>query len=114
LTIMNFHSVLIDLDGTLLDTIPDLASAVNSMLAEFGMSALPVETVATYVGKGTENLVKRVLNDPRVALPADASAVAAALEVFNRHYHACNGRESKLYDGVLEGLRAFRLDGARL
>ena len=118
---MKFRAILIDLDGTLLDTIPDLSAAANMMLAELGAPTLPVPDVATFVGKGTENLVKRCLNDDRVraalaegtghATPSSSQQVAHALEIFNRHYHAVNGREARLYPGVLEGLKAFRDQG---
>lgn len=111
---MPFRAILIDLDGTLLDSIPDLASAANSMLAEFRAPTLPVADIATFVGKGTANLVRRCLTDPRVQLPDDEKSLERALEVFNRHYHEVNGRESRLYPGVLEGLEAFRKQGAKL
>ncbi|NYT22274.1 phosphoglycolate phosphatase [Alcaligenaceae bacterium] len=107
-----FQAVLIDLDGTLLDTIPDLAAAANAMLAELGAAQLPLADIATFVGKGTEVLVRRCLTDGR--LPADDAGTARALAVFNRHYHAVNGRAARLYPGVREGLRAFREQGARL
>ena len=55
------RAVLIDLDGTLLDTVPDIAAAVNEMLGELGRAALPVATVAAYIGKGADGLVHRVL-----------------------------------------------------
>lgn|SRR5690606_20793256 len=109
-----YRAVLIDLDGTLLDTIPDLAAAANAMLAELQTPQLPLADIATFVGKGTENLVQRCLTDPRVGLPADPTTVAAALSVFNRHYHAVNGQASRVYPGVLAGLAAFRAQGATL
>lgn len=109
-----YRAVLIDLDGTLLDTIPDLAAAANAMLTELDAAPLPPTDIATFVGKGTENLVVRCLTDPRVALPADPASVAAALAVFNRRYHAVNGQASQMYPGVLEGLAAFRAQGAML
>src|SRR3546814_15300420 len=56
-----FHAVLLDLDGTLLDSIPDLAHAANAMRIELGMTALREEVVATFVGKGVDNLVRRAL-----------------------------------------------------
>lgn len=109
-----YRAVLIDLDGTLLDTIPDLGAAANGMLAELGATPLPLTDIATFVGKGTENLVRRCLTDERVALPSHDSALASALAVFNRHYHLVNGEASQLYPGVLEGLAAFRSQGSVL
>ena len=60
---MPARGVLIDLDGTLLDTVPDLAAAVNAMRADFGRAPLPVEQVASYVGKGADVLVHRALTE---------------------------------------------------
>lgn len=111
---MPYRAILIDLDGTLLDTIPDLGAAANAMLAELSAAALPLEAIATFVGKGTEHLVRRCLEDERVRLPADTEDVARALTIFNRHYHAVNGRAARLYPGALEGLAAFRKQGAKL
>ena len=54
---MAIRAVLIDLDGTLLDTVPDLADAANAMLAELGRLTLPVDTIRDFVGKGIPNLV---------------------------------------------------------
>jgi len=109
-----YRAILIDLDGTLLDTIPDLAAAANGMLSELGAPPLPVADIATFVGKGTEHLVRRCLADERVDLSSDNTATARALTIFNKHYHAVNGRESRVYPGVQEGLAAFRKMGAKL
>lgn len=111
---MPYRAILIDLDGTLLDSIPDLAAAANGMLTELSAPALPLAAIKTFVGKGTENLVRRCLQDERVQLPSDEPAVKRALEVFNRHYHLVNGRESRLYPGVLEGLEGFKNQGTKL
>jgi len=67
-TVWPARAVLIDLDGTLLDTVPDLAAAVNAMLEELGRAALSVSTVAAYIGKGADILVHR-------ALAGDSTAV---------------------------------------
>jgi len=111
---MLLNAVLFDLDGTLLDTIPDLANAANAMRQELGMATLPQQTIATYVGKGTENLVLRTLSDnPAGALPSQ-DAVQHGLGLFNRHYHACNGDHATLYPQALEGLQAFRQAGFKM
>ena len=73
-------AVLFDLDGTLLDTLPDLHAAVSAMLRDLGRPALPEAATRSYVGRGMPNLVKRVLAnsldaaDDATAAPAEALA----------------------------------------
>lgn len=55
------NAVLLDLDGTLLDSVPDLAIAANAIRRDLGMAQLPEALVATFVGKGVDNLVRRAL-----------------------------------------------------
>lgn len=102
------RSVTLDLDGTLLDTIPDLAAAANAMMRELGRAEYPVETVASFVGKGIPNLVARCLPD------LDDAALKQAQAVFRRHYAVENGRRSKPYPGVFEGLQLLRAAGIPL
>src|SRR5690606_33729853 len=107
---MNIFSVLFDLDGTLLDTIPDLASACNAMRIDFGLPVLPEERIATFVCKGSQDLVQLGLTD----LPEPLADPSQALESFYYHYQLCNGQHSRLYPGVLEGLEDFKNQGLRL
>ena len=107
---MAIRAVLIDLDGTLLDTVPDLADAANAMLAELGRLTLPTDTIRDFVGKGIPNLVGRCLGYPGESAAPDA---VAALAVFKRHYAAVNGRKTRIYPGVLEGLSALRAAGLK-
>ncbi len=111
---MPFDAVLLDLDGTLLDTIPDLANAANAMRDELGMAPLATEVISTYVGKGTENLVRRSLSNSLTGNVPDANELAAGLEIFNRHYHALNGDLAQLYPGALDGLQAFQKAGLKM
>jgi len=101
---LSVSAVTIDLDGTLADTIPDLAAGANAMLAELGAAALPVERIRTFVGKGIPKLVERALTEAF----GDAGRMERALPVFERHYSEANGRHSRVYPGVIEGLRALR------
>lgn len=104
---LRVKAVTIDLDGTLADTIPDLAAATNSMLGELGRSALEVDRIRTFVGKGIPNLVERALADsfgPAVS----ADLTARALSLYERCYAEVNGRHTVVYPGVSEGLRALR------
>ena len=106
-----FQSVTFDLDGTLLDTIPDLAEACRRMLAELGEPPRSQEEVHRFVGKGMAVLVERCLTHGRAPKPI---RLAAAIAVFQRHYAEVNGRHTRLYPGVLEGLAAWRASGLPL
>jgi phosphoglycolate phosphatase len=105
------RAVFFDLDGTLLDTIPDLHAAVNGMLADFGRPALPEESTRRYVGRGVANLVRRALADRLDAADDDAPAPPGALESFRRHYARENGRRTRFFPNVREGLEAIRAQG---
>ncbi|MCC7059809.1 MAG: phosphoglycolate phosphatase [Burkholderiaceae bacterium] len=103
----------IDLDGTLVDTVADLAAAVNAMLADLGRAPLPEEQVRCYVGKGARILVHRALAgslDGRV----EEAAADRAMAAFEHHYARENGVSARLYPQVREALDALRAKGLRL
>ena len=106
------RAALIDLDGTLLDTAPDLAAAVNAMLAELGLSALPAATVREFIGSGIVRLVERSLQAAGLSLPC--AQLERALRSFGAHYRRLNGSSSAPYPGVVEGLERMRARGLRL
>ncbi len=109
----NIQAVIIDLDGTMLDTAPDFLVAINRMRAEFNLADLDITTIKNFVGKGSENLIHRVLAEDfaedQIALHFDT-----ALASYQRHYLAINGNYSGLYPHVMEGLQAMRALGLRL
>jgi len=109
-----FTVALFDLDGTLLDTIPDLADAVNGMRRDMGMEPLRQDLIATYVGKGTPHLVARSLSDaPPLAGASAAARAREGLRLFEHHYRQVNGARATLYPDVREGLSAFADMGIR-
>lgn len=111
MTTVDVRAVLFDLDGTLLDTVPDLHAAVCAMLADLGRPALPEEAVRSYVGRGIANLVKRALAGSLDVAEDDAPAPPDALASFRRHYARENGRRTQFFPGVCEGLEAIRAAG---
>lgn len=98
-------SVTFDLDGTLLDTVPDLAAAAAAMLAELGQPSRSVDEVRNFVGKGIPKLVERCLTHDAPPAP---DALKRATAIFQRHYAICNGRLATIYPGVLECLEHLR------
>lgn len=107
------RAVLFDLDGTLLDSAPDLAAAANAMLAELGLPARDPAVIATYIGKGIARLVERTLTGSLDAA-ADPALLARALPIYERYYAAESGRRCVPFPGVIEGLCALRAAGLRL
>jgi len=107
------RAVAIDLDGTMLDTIEDLATAVNLMLGELKMPALELETVRTFVGKGLANLVQRALRASLGREPTEAEC-EQAMQVYMPHYNRVNGNTTTIYPGVREGLDALAATGYTL
>jgi phosphoglycolate phosphatase len=107
------RAILFDLDGTLLDSAPDLAAAANAMLAELGLPARDPAVVATYIGKGIPKLVERTLTGSLDAA-ADPVLFARALPMYERYYAEESGRRSVPFPGVIEGLRALHDAGLPL
>lgn len=107
------RAAIIDLDGTMLDTIPDFHVALNGMRAELDLPPISQDQIALMVGKGSENLIRSVLG-----LDWDAARVEAhfetAMDAYQRHYLSINGNYSALYPGVIEGLTAMKAQGLRL
>jgi len=105
--------VVIDLDGTLLDTAPDLADAAMAMAADLGLPPIDLAEVKTYIGNGVSRLVKRVLTRDMFADPAP-ELFAKALPIYEKHYAEWVSRKSRPFPGVVEGLQAFRAMGVHV
>ncbi len=108
---MHFESVTFDLDGTLLDTIADLAEACRRMLEEVGAPPRSQAEVHSFVGKGMAVLVERCLTHEH---PPTAEKLHEAIESFKRHYAAVNGQFTLIYPGVIEGLQAWKASGVKM
>lgn len=102
------RAICFDLDGTLLDTIPDLAAAANAMLEDLGLPTVARERVATFVGKGADRLIARMLEAAGQPAAPDSAGFARARERFHLHYGRINGQAARLYPGVLAGLVQIR------
>jgi phosphoglycolate phosphatase len=100
-----------DLDGTLLDTVDDLHAACAGMLADLGRPVLTVEQIRRGVGRGMKVLVDRCLDGEGRTAP---DVLAQGVARFQHHYRRENGAQARFYDGVREGLDAFRALGLPL
>ena len=105
--------ILIDLDGTLIDSVPDLAFSVDAMMDELGLPPRGEQAVRNWVGNGVERLVKRALVNDLDGDPAP-ELYARALPVFMRVYQENTSQRSRLYPGVREGLDQLQAGGFRL
>ncbi len=103
-----FRAALFDLDGTLVDTAPDLAAAANRMLAELGRPPLGEDGIRDYIGKGVVNLVERCFEATGGGAEEERRH---ALTVFERHYLAGIADRSRPYPGVMDGLGALERAG---
>jgi phosphoglycolate phosphatase len=106
-------AIAFDLDGTLLDTVHDLAAAVNAMLAESGYAPLPKDDIRDMVGKGMPNLVRKALARARGQAPEaiDDALIDDALRRYQGHYAARLGSETTIFAGVVEGLERLAAMG---
>jgi phosphoglycolate phosphatase len=109
-----FEAAIVDLDGTLVDTLGDFVVALNRMLDELALPPITAEAIEQRIGKGSEHLIRSVLRHVRDDRPADAALFDAAWPRYLHHYLAINGQHAPIYAGVVEGLAALRARGLRL
>ncbi|MBS4097126.1 MAG: phosphoglycolate phosphatase [Sulfuricella sp.] len=103
-------AVMLDLDGTLLDTAPDIAEAAQRMLRDLGMAPVDLAKIQSFIGNGIANLVKRALTGEMHGKP-DEALFARALPVFQKHYAEVLTLKTQPYPGVMEGMDALRQAG---
>jgi len=107
------RAVLFDLDGTLVDSAPDIAAAANRALAECGLPPRDLGRIRGYVGGGAERLIHRCLTDSLDGL-AEPALFEAAHAAFFRHYAAGLTASTLPYPGVVETLETLRARGYAL
>ena len=106
----SLQAAIVDLDGTMVDTIGDFEVALNTTLAEMQLPAVQRGFIARTVGKGSEHLIRSTLAE----VQGDAALYDAAWALYQRHYLEVNGRYSQLFPGVQEGLAQLRARGLKL
>ena len=105
-----FDAAIIDLDGTLVDTLGDFVVALGATLDDLHLPRVPRDFIARSVGKGSEHLIRATLAEAG----ADAALYELAWEHYQRHYRAVNGEHSVVYPGAAEGLERLAAAGLTL
>jgi phosphoglycolate phosphatase len=106
----SLQAAIVDLDGTMVDTLGDFFVALNAMLGDLHLPAVDRGFIERTVGKGSEHLIRQTLT----AVGGDARQYDAAWARYQHHYLAINGQHSTVFAGVEEGLQRLRAAGWRL
>ena len=116
----SLNAAIIDLDGTMVDTMGDFVVAINLMLGDLGFAPVDRSVVALRVGKGSENLVNSVLNhalanvNSAQTAPESIALLGRAIASYQQHYRAINGQHAAVYPGVIDGLHELQKLGLKL
>jgi phosphoglycolate phosphatase len=106
----SFHAAIVDLDGTMVDTIGDFDAVLNLVLSELGLRAVDRSFLERTIGKGSEHLIRSTL----IEVGASAALYEAAWARYQSHYGAVNGDHATVFPGVVEGLTRLRSSGVKL
>jgi phosphoglycolate phosphatase len=94
------QAAIVDLDGTMVDTLGDFVVALNATLADLGLPSVGRDFIGETVGRGSEHLLRTTL----AAVGGDAALYDDAWSRYQHHYQAINGEYANVFDGVVEGL----------
>jgi len=105
-SVLRPEAIIWDLDGTLVDSAPDLASALNTVLDMRGFASLPITTVRKMIGNGVPKLVERGFNALGIRLEPEQLEILVSL--FVKEYRACATENTRPYPLVVETLERIR------
>ena len=106
---MKYNTYIFDLDGTLLDTLQDLANSVNYALRQYGLPEHPLDDVRRFVGNGVRLLMERAVPDG-----AQHPQFEAVFATFRQHYMEHSLDTTRPYDGIVETIHELKQRGCRL
>lgn len=109
---LEIDAVMVDLDGTMVNTLGDFAEALNRMLADLKLPVIAPQVIENMVGKGSEHLIRSVL--AHVGAQDVEALYPQAWQRYEHHYLAINGQFADVYPGVREGLQALKSMGLRM
>lgn len=105
-------AVVFDLDGTLIDSGPDIAIAANKMLHKIGKSELPLKTIERFIGHGASMLVAKILAE--VNAPTDEDTVKDCTALYTSFYQQEPVVETRFFENVVEDLKYLKKSGLKL
>ncbi|WP_439122914.1 phosphoglycolate phosphatase [Marivita sp.] len=103
------RAVVFDLDGTLIDSLPDIAAAANALLSDHGLASLPQAQIGSFVGMGERVFLDRLI----AATTLDGAQYDTLMAEFITHYKASTGLTT-VFPGALEAVKALKADGFKL
>lgn len=106
----HFTAAIIDLDGTLIDTLGDFELVIGRMLTELGLPLVSRGFIERAIGKGGEHLIRSTL----AQVQGDAALYDPAWQRYQAHYRAINGDVATVYPGAAEGVAALKAQGLKL
>jgi phosphoglycolate phosphatase len=106
----SLRAAIVDLDGTLVDTLSDFDLALNLTLADLGLPAVGRDAIERTIGKGSQHLIHSIL----ALVGADASRYEQAWPRYQQHYLRINGDHAPLYPGAAEGVAKLKAAGLKL
>lgn len=109
---LEIDAVMVDLDGTMVNTLGDFAESLNRMLADLRLPAIGPQAIEHMVGKGSEHLIRSVL--AHVGAQDIDALYPQAWQRYEHHYLDINGQFADVYPGVVEGLNALQAQGLRM
>ncbi|EHR69232.1 2-phosphoglycolate phosphatase [Burkholderiales bacterium JOSHI_001] len=107
---IHFDAAIIDLDGTMIDTLGDFEVALNRTLRDLSQPLVARHFIERTVGKGSEHLIRSTL----AHVGAEAALYDPAWALYQQHYQAVNGQRSMVFPGVVEGLERLHIAGLKL
>ena len=105
-----YESAIVDLDGTMVDTLGDFDAVLNIVLRELGLPAVGRAFLSHTIGKGSEHLIRSTLAE----VGADAALYEPAWALYQQRYLEVNGDHSTVFPGVVEGLTLLKSRGWKL
>lgn len=109
----SIKAIAFDLDGTLIDSVPDLAVATQNVLQDLNLDTCTEAQVRSWVGNGAKKLIERAIGQHGKHI-VEPSLLADAMPLFMKHYKASLHLNSRLYSGVMDSVESLHMQGYRL